>query len=73
MTEVIARCKWVRDPEVPGGKFLVPGCWNRVISGDSAECHCVGGTETTGERLERKLDGLLKRLDKLEARMEGRN
>jgi hypothetical protein len=70
---MILRCKWVRDPEVPGGKFLVPGCWNRAIYGDDAECQCVGGTETVAERLEGKIDGLLKRLDKLEARMEGRH
>ena len=33
-------CRWVRDKEVPGGKFLVPGCLNRAIYGDYADCHC---------------------------------
>lgn len=70
---MISRCKWVRDPEVPGGKFLVPGCWNRTIYGDDAECHCVDGTETAAERLESKIDILFERLNKLEARMEGKH
>lgn len=32
-------CKWHSSSEVPGGRFLVPGCWNRVIYGDDADCH----------------------------------
>jgi len=33
-------CRWHKSDEVPGGKFLVPGCWNRVIYGDDADCFC---------------------------------
>jgi hypothetical protein len=41
----------VHDPEVPGGRFLVPGCYNRALNGDEADCHC--DTETyEAERME---------------------
>jgi len=33
-------CRWVKDESVPGGRYLVPGCWNRVVNGDEAECQC---------------------------------
>lgn len=33
-------CRWHKSDEVPGGRFLVPGCWNRAINGDHADCHC---------------------------------
>ncbi|MEO9971706.1 MAG: hypothetical protein ABJG15_18060 [Hyphomonadaceae bacterium] len=33
-------CRWHHYDEVPGGRFLVPGCWNRAIHGDHADCHC---------------------------------
>jgi hypothetical protein len=33
-------CRWHTDPSVPEGRFLIPGCWNRVVHGDEAECHC---------------------------------
>lgn len=26
-------CRWVYDGEVPLGKFMVPGCWNRALNG----------------------------------------
>jgi hypothetical protein len=39
-------CRWIRDDEVPGGWFLVPGCWNRVVGGDEADCHCDHLTDT---------------------------
>ena len=47
----MSRCRWVYDKDVPGGKFLVPGCWNRTIHGDDAECHCKEGAETIGDQL----------------------
>lgn len=47
----MARCRWVYDKEVPGGEFLVPGCWNRAIHGDDAECQCREGPETIGDQL----------------------
>jgi hypothetical protein len=34
-----SRCRWVSDVEVPGGRFLVPGCWSRALD-PRAECHC---------------------------------
>lgn len=33
-------CRWVNAPELPEGRFLVPGCWSRVVGGDGADCHC---------------------------------
>jgi hypothetical protein len=44
-------CRWVYDSEVPGGKFLVPGCWNRALNGDDAECQCPDDPETIGDQL----------------------
>jgi hypothetical protein len=58
------RCRWVRDKDVPGGRFLIPGCWNRAVYGDHAECHCHSGPETIAD----KLDKIMSRLDKLEQR-----
>lgn len=34
-------CRWIRAADVPGGRFLVPGCWNRAVYGDNADCHCA--------------------------------
>lgn len=47
----MSRCRWVHDKDVPDGKFLVPGCWNRTIYGDYAECQCREGPETIGDQL----------------------
>ena len=46
-----SRCRWVYDKDVPTGKFLVPGCWNRAVHGDDAECQCVERPETIGDQL----------------------
>ena len=35
-----SKCRWVNDKDVPGGRFLVPGCWHRAIHGDDADCQC---------------------------------
>lgn len=35
------RCHWVKDPEVDGGRYLVPGCMHRAVYGDDAMCTCV--------------------------------
>lgn len=34
------RCHWVKDDEVPGGKFFVPGCWGGLMAGDRSGCYC---------------------------------
>ncbi len=47
----MGRCRWVYDKDVPGGKFLVPGCWNRAVHGDDAECQCYEPPETIGDQL----------------------
>lgn len=41
------RCRWIKDPSVPKGRFLVPGCWSRAVYGEDAECHCLGAPEIT--------------------------
>ena len=58
----MAACHWVKSSEVPGGRFLVPGCYNRAVYGDFAECHC-----TNKPTVADKLDTIMKRLDRLEA------
>lgn len=60
----MSRCRWVYDAEIDGGKFLVPGCWNRALNGDYADCHCDGGAETIGDQIE----GLRRRIANLEAK-----
>lgn len=45
------RCRWVYDQEVPGGKFLVPGCWNRTLHGDDADCQCQDDAETVDDQI----------------------
>ena len=47
----MSRCRWVYDKDVPGGKFLVPGCWNRAVHGDDADCHCADDPETVEDQL----------------------
>jgi len=56
-------CRWVRDASVPGGRFLVPGCMNRAINGDYAECHCDVKTRTD------VVDEILNRLDRIERQL----
>lgn len=46
-----SRCRWVHDDDVPGGKFLVPGCMNRAVHGDDADCHCPDAPETVEDRI----------------------
>jgi hypothetical protein len=46
------KCRWYRASDVPGGRFLVPGCWNRVIYGDHADCHCGSRDKQDGDRIE---------------------
>ncbi len=47
----MSRCRWVYDTDVPNGKFLVPGCWNRAVHGDDADCHCKDDPETVEDQL----------------------
>jgi hypothetical protein len=57
-------CHWVKDRDVPGGRFLVPGCLNRAIYGDLAECHCQNKPTIADS-----MDAIIKRLDRLEKRL----
>lgn len=47
----MSRCRWIHDDDVPGGKFLVPGCMNRAVHGDDADCHCEDDPETVEDRI----------------------
>ena len=59
----VARCRWHRSPDVPGGRFLVPGCYSRAVYGDEAECHCPKTSDTDPlERLEARVAKLEKAL-----------
>jgi len=49
---MVDRCRWVYDKDVPGGKFLVPGCMNRANGGDDYDCHCPEDPETVEDRIE---------------------
>lgn len=64
----MSRCRWVQDDDVPGGKFLVPGCWNRAVGSDDAECQCADDPETVEDRIEalsRKVAMLTAEIEKL--------
>ncbi len=58
-------CKWYYDSSVPGGRYLVPGCWNRVVHGDDAECQCEGVEEQADIE-----NDLLLRLERLELEVD---
>jgi hypothetical protein len=65
------RCRWYSSAEVPGGRYLVPGCWNRTVCGDYAECHCPKPKSTDSldglaDRIKALEDGLSKLIDKIE-------
>ncbi len=61
------RCRWVYDKDVPGGKFLVPGCWNRAVHGDDADCQCPDDPET----VEYQLAALRRDIAELRAALTG--
>lgn len=48
----MSRCRWVYDKDVPGGRYLVPGCMNRAVHDDDADCHCEGGELTVQEEVQ---------------------
>ena len=48
----MSRCRWVYDKNVPGGRYLVPGCMNRAVHEDEADCHCDGGELTIQEEVQ---------------------
>lgn len=52
-------CRWHHDPSVPDGRFLVPGCWNRVLYGDYADCHCPPAPKRLPRAALALLDGLV--------------
>lgn len=47
-----APCYWVEDKELPEGRFLVPGCWNRALNGDDADCHCKNAPPSMQEQID---------------------
>lgn len=48
----MSRCRWVYDKDVPGGRYLVPGCMNRAVHDDDGDCHCEGGELTIQEEVQ---------------------
>lgn len=57
------RCHWVKDNEVPDGRYFVPGCWGGVMGWSKFSCICQ-----VDERDE--LVDLQKRVAKLEKQLE---
>lgn len=58
-------CRWVDDPTLKEGGFLVPGCWNRALNGIDAECHCKTEEPPT---LAEQVAELRAEVDRLKAR-----
>ena len=50
---MVTACRWITDPEVPTGRYLVPGCWSRAMGGEDADCHCADRSETMQEQVDR--------------------
>lgn len=59
------RCYWLKTSEVPGGKVLIPGCWNRVIHGDDAICHCPPKPRKQDATILQELSERVAKLEKL--------
>jgi len=57
-------CHWVSAKNVPGGRFLVPGCWSRALN-DDGECHC----DTPRNKLRDLYEAAMRRIDDLEERL----
>lgn len=58
------RCVWIKDSDLPAGGFFRPGCWNRALNGDDADCHCVDAPET----LQEQIDSLKAQIELLKGR-----
>ena len=46
-------CRWIVDAGDPDGRYLIPGCWNRAVYGDYADCHCADRPEALREQVDR--------------------
>jgi hypothetical protein len=57
------RCVWIAPSEDPEARYLVPGCWERVLDWD-ADCTCKTTAEELAEAEARaeQLDGELQRI-----------
>ena len=51
------RCRWIADPSLPDGGFLVPGCWSRALDED-ADCHCLTDDELAAENDRLRIDNM---------------
>ena len=65
-------CHWITDAEVPAGRYLVPGCWNRVVHGDDADCHCANRPDTLQEQID-TLRATVERLELANAPRDNRD
>lgn len=52
------RCAWIAPSEEPNARYLVPGCWTRVLDWD-AECTC----KTTAQEMD-EADAKIARLER---------
>ncbi len=61
----MARCRWVRAADVPGGKFWLPECWGGLYGPDG--CYCLPEPRATKDELVNRIAALEKRVETLEA------
>lgn len=61
----MARCHWVRDSDVPGGKFWLPECWGGLYGPEG--CYCAPEPRVTRDQLAARIEKLEKRIEQLEA------
>lgn len=60
------RCHWVKDKDVPGGKFQVPGCIGCAVYGPSG---CTCGPAGSKRAMEQEIDELKERVRELETKI----
>ncbi|MFK4871691.1 hypothetical protein [Novosphingobium sp. ZW T3_23] len=63
----MASCRWHYED---GMRFLVPGCWNRVVHGDAADCHCE---DSENDDLRRKVTELQDQINWMKLQMMERD
>lgn len=63
-------CRFIRDPDVPGGKYHVPGCWEGVQHEKTCDCGKRPSGRLTSQE---QLDELEARCAFLEEMLEARD
>lgn len=61
-------CRFIRDPDVPGGRYHVPGCWTGVFNEIVCDCEKAPRRRSRSARDER--DDLAQRVSLLEEQLD---